>query len=411
MLLRIDAIVALRTPSAGPHPSFGADGRDFDQLAWNLAQGNGFAFEPGQPTSARAVGFPFVLSIVYRIIGHRYTAAYASFVLMGVLGVWATYAMLLALFPPLSARLGALLLAANAGVIYLGTNFASETPFMLCLSLATLGVARGTQRASSVLLLCGGLLVGAATLVRPQGLLLLPPLLLLTWVSARPDRGKRAILVVTGCALALAPWTWRNYQVHDAFVLVATNGGRTLYGANNDRVLNEHALNGFWIATETLPGREMVVSAPSELAADRTERMLGTEWIQSHPAGFLRLSIYKIRNVLLPWDFGTTSRRYRLMMLVCMGPILGLILLGFVRTAQWWRMPASTRPAWISLHAGVAMILALTIVFYGFSRFRDTYMPWLVAYAAIGTLLLAARAGSEVARAELAGVVGARPGR
>jgi hypothetical protein len=39
----------------------------------------------------------------------------------------------------------------------------------------------------------------------------------------------------------MAPWTVRNYRVHGRFVLVATNGGSTFYGRNNDRVVTTRA--------------------------------------------------------------------------------------------------------------------------------------------------------------------------
>ncbi len=54
-------------------------------IARNLAEGNGFVNEPGQPTAYRYPLHPFVLSLVFRVIGERYVAVCLLQALMGAL--------------------------------------------------------------------------------------------------------------------------------------------------------------------------------------------------------------------------------------------------------------------------------------------------------------------------------------
>jgi hypothetical protein len=75
-----------------------------------------------------------------------------------------------------------------------------------------------------------GVLLGVATLVRPQSLLLAPLLGLLARAPATPLRGRLAAgAAVLGVALATcAPWTARNCLRMDRCALVSVNGGWNL---------------------------------------------------------------------------------------------------------------------------------------------------------------------------------------
>jgi 4-amino-4-deoxy-L-arabinose transferase-like glycosyltransferase len=77
-----------------------------------------------------------------------------------------------------------------------------------------------------------GALVGLAALARGEALLLLP-LLLLPQIR-RPGGLRVAAVTVAMFAVVLAPWTIRNWSAFDRPVLIATEGGETLAGANCD---------------------------------------------------------------------------------------------------------------------------------------------------------------------------------
>jgi 4-amino-4-deoxy-L-arabinose transferase-like glycosyltransferase len=88
-----------------------------------------------------------------------------------------------------------------------------------------------------------GLLLGLAALARAEALLLLP--LLLVPLLRRPPRWQAAAVVCLTFAVVLAPWTIRNWSTFDRPVLIATEGGETLAGANCDVVYHGSRI-GTW---------------------------------------------------------------------------------------------------------------------------------------------------------------------
>jgi hypothetical protein len=90
-----------------------------------------------------------------------------------------------------------------------------------------------------------GLLIGLAALTRAEALLLLPLLALpLAWRG----EGARVKLLGASCLVALlvvAPWTVRNWSAFDRPVLVSTNDGVTLAGANCPATYHGRDLGSF----------------------------------------------------------------------------------------------------------------------------------------------------------------------
>ena len=97
---------------------------------------------------------------------------------------------------------------------------------------------------------------------------------------------------VLGMAIVIGPWTLRNYRVFDQFVLVSTNGGFGVYGANNPQ-----ATGGY---LERWPEDLMRMS---ELDADREGKRRAAAWIVANPARFLTLALEK--NILFMGDDAT----------------------------------------------------------------------------------------------------------
>jgi len=151
-------------------------------------------------------------------------------------------------------------------------------PCLLVLASAPSGAA-GVPR-----MLFAGLLLGFCTLVQPA-FQLLPLVLLVYWLADAPPAlqlGARFLALLLGMTVVIAPWTLRNARVVGEPVLVATNGGSTLYRANNPLATGGYTERG-----------EVDLSALSELAADREGKRLAREWILSHPAAFARLGFEK----------------------------------------------------------------------------------------------------------------------
>ena len=113
----------------------------------------------------------------------------------------------------------------------------SETPAMLLVALCLLAVLRWDRRPGWPIALLTGVLVGLAALTRSELALFVPAFALVALVQAHRRRTSWVpALVMVGAALVtLAPWTIYNAGRFDQPVLLSTNDGNTLLGANCDR--------------------------------------------------------------------------------------------------------------------------------------------------------------------------------
>ncbi|HYF50094.1 MAG TPA: glycosyltransferase family 39 protein [Planctomycetota bacterium] len=392
--LRFGAALALRDIHAGPGWEFGADGRDFHEIALEVSRGNGFRYENEEPTSFRAPGFPIALAGVYAIVGERPAAAYVLFALLGALSCVLAYAVVREIQPahPDSERLArwsGVLCALYAPHVYFATVFASENLFIPCLAVALWCAIRALRDGGWKMWLCCGAMLGVSALVRPFALLLGPPLALMILWRTRPlTQGFVHATVLTLSTIgALTPWVIRNYGVHGQFVLVATNGGSTFYGSNNDRTLHDRQYLGGWISTVKLPGREQIELLKDEVAHDKLEWALGKQWVREHLADMPALLFYKLVRFCLP-DVDSPNRKYVLLQWVGATPFLLLMALGMAMLCrrEYWT------PAWLVLHASTLATIATALIFWGCPRFRDANLIPLMAYAAVGLVALASMA-------------------
>ena len=362
----------------------GADAVEFNAIALNLAAGNGYAVTPGQPTSFRAPGFPFFVSVIYRMSYENYAMVYLALAIVGALTCVLTYLVARQLLPEGQARIAGGLAAVYLPHVYVSSVFLSEVLFGLCIALGLWLLLLYFRNSSLALLAAAGACMGYAALTRPIALMfpvLLAPAL---FRSAASNWGRliRGMLVFGLAAMAVVlPWTLRNYGVYHRFVAIATNGGSTFYGANNDFTLHDSEYKGSWIATTYLPGRNIIDAAPDEVSHDQVEWALGKQWVSAHIADLPILEIYKLARFWLP-DTQSGNRKFVLMQLVAYIPMGLLMLLGLALLLR--PLARAMSAPWLAVHSILAANLISSLVFYGSSRFRDSITPVLMIYAAVG---------------------------
>jgi 4-amino-4-deoxy-L-arabinose transferase-like glycosyltransferase len=383
-LIRMSAVLALRDPHRGPSASLGADPVEFDSLAWNLARGAGYASATGQPTSFRAPGFPFFLSAIYAVAGRSYPLTYAALAALGAGSCVITYFLARELLQERAARLAAALAAAYVPHVYFATVLLSENLFAPALGLVVWLLLRHHRTGSPLAAATAGLCLGVAVLTRPFAALLVPILAVIVVAGLRRGQPSRAVAgaaALTLCAAAVvAPWTLRNLRVHHAAVLVATNGGSTFYGGNNDRVASLSPAIGTWVSTRGLPGRDRVDATPDEVAHDRLEWHLGLAWARAHAARLPLLLAAKAVRLALP-DVDSASRTYVLLNVLGSTPFLVLMARGLRRCAA---EPSLRTPPWMLVHGAMAATVLTGLIFWGSPRFRDANAPLLMVYATVG---------------------------
>ena len=208
--------------------------------------------------------------------------------------------------------------------------------------------------------------------------LLLPLLALHDWRGGR--RPISCLLYAAAFLTVLLPWTYRNYRAHGQFVLVATNGGSTFYGANNERVATESRHLGYWIATNHLPHRDLIDAQPDEVSHDKMEWKLGKDWVRDNPGKAARLEVFKLLRLWWPPDFAGGRVNY-ILRIVLYVPYVVLFLAGawcVCRSRAFWSLP------WWTVHATMLATVITALIFFGDPRFRDANMPLLMQYAALG---------------------------
>ena len=380
-LVRIVALAALRNPHQFHGRQAGADAIEFNAIALNLVQGEGYSIEAGHPTAFRAPGFPLLLAGLYRISYENYFLVYLVQCLLGGITCGLIYLLAKELVDVRTAWVCSALSVFYFPSIYFSTLFLSETLFSFCLVLGISAFLRYLRTGSMLMLIGSGVALGWATLTRPSAILLLP---MLAWVvivgkasHRRPMLASAAFVVAFVCVLV--PWAARNYSVYGKLVLLTTNGGSTFYGGNNDQVLHHPQYWGGWLSTTYLPGRASIDAAPDEVSHDKREWQLGFEWLSSHLWATPALVLFKFVRFWLP-EFTSGNQKFVALSVFTCIPFLVLFLQGIRRCVadrSYWTLP------WAAVHSVLAAALITAVVFWGSPRFRDGNFPILMLYAGV----------------------------
>jgi 4-amino-4-deoxy-L-arabinose transferase-like glycosyltransferase len=302
----------------------------------------------------------------------------------------------------LARRLGgerAALIAACAVAVYpvfvaMDGSLMSEPPYALavatCLLLAFRLVEQPTWRRAALL----GLGIGLATLVRGEAIGLL--LVLLVPVALQLPRGRRLARagVVLGIALVtIAPWAVRNSVTMHHAVLVSTEDGPVIAGANCDLTYRGPDL-GYWHSA-------CVSRAPYRNQAFRSAalRADGLRYARSHVG---RLPV--VEGVRLLRTFGFWQPRRHVFFAegrdlpgrsIAVVAVWLVVLLGL---AGAW---AQRRRSWGSLAimlAPVALAVGTTLIAFGYPRFRYAAdVSLIVLGAVLVDRVVAARRGQRAA--------------
>ncbi len=216
-----------------------ADGTFYDTIARRIADGKGYTWlwPDGTVTYAAhyPVGYPAFVAFSYRLFGATPGSAMVLAAVLGALSVLAVHRVVARGGTRRQALAAALLMAAHPGLLSYTPALMTEGVTASLVSFAILAFVRarevsGTDRVKRALVL--GLVVGLATYVRPQSLVLAPLLVLLLPARGIRQWMTRALapaLAATAVVFAmLAPWTVRNCEKMGRCALVSVNGGWNL---------------------------------------------------------------------------------------------------------------------------------------------------------------------------------------
>lgn len=361
----------------------------FDRAS-ELAAGLGYLGETG-PTAYWPPGWPLTLSVLFRAFGASAVVVGIANCLFAALAGWLLYD--LARHVSGSERAGriALLLYAvypNAiGYVPLALTEVFYTALLLAICWLLV------VRPSLPRLALAGLVLGMATLVKAQSLVVVPVIL---GIALLRERGMmRRLPAIMGQGLVLAafaatvvvPWSFRNYREMGAVIAVSTNGGITLLTGNNGT-----AEGGFTPGDPVVQALEQR-SDLGEVERDAEAKRLAVQWIGENPGRFMGLMPLKFARLWGPdgeaqWAYETGYAGYarhagvfrmaRIVNQAYYFALLALFVLAAVATLRRIRRERSRLVDWWLLPYGIALYPSLiAVVFSGQSRFHFPAMPFV----------------------------------
>lgn len=238
-------LLYLRETAGQPDFAFpGADAGFHDYWARALATGN---WQPppgtadpriGATAFFRPPGYPYFLSLVYRLTGGLYGAARLIQMALGLVSCWLGYRLGRRWFDAATGLVLAALMAGYWAFPYYEAQFL-EPVLLVPLGLLLLdALGRWPEALRAGRGAAAGALLGLYAVVRPNILLLAPAVPLwaawLAWRNRMAWRGWAAAVAAFGLGLAaaLAPSAVRNFHVAHDLVLVSSNAGVNLYIGN-----------------------------------------------------------------------------------------------------------------------------------------------------------------------------------
>jgi tetratricopeptide (TPR) repeat protein len=240
VLILIAFALALRIAyffSYADHPEFRTpmlDAEWFHEQAVAFLEGDWFSEE----AAFRGPFYPLFLAGIYRIAGPDPAAARLAQLLLGGATVLLIVLLGQRIFGPTAGFLAGLLGALAWIVVYFEGELLIESILAFLAALVLLALLRADRTRSARDALLAGGAIGLFAVARPNILLFLPAALL--WLAFRMPR--RALLVLLGTILVLAPVALRNRAATGEWVLVSTQGGLNFYIGNHREADGRHAV-------------------------------------------------------------------------------------------------------------------------------------------------------------------------
>jgi 4-amino-4-deoxy-L-arabinose transferase-like glycosyltransferase len=355
------------------------DARWYHEAARSLAAGEGLAVN-GATTAYRMPGYPFLLSLTYRLFGSAIGLAWVWGILATAVIVGAIHVIADRLYGAAVARLAALIAALYPAFVLMTGQALSDLPFVAGYLVLVAFVLGG--RPYRLLDAFGiGICVGLLTLTRSVaiGLVAIVPII---WLLRQRDwrRCAAATVVIASAFVAtIAPWIARNHSVLGRYTLDTHIGANAYIG--NHRGASGGAVPDHWPTfpasmplTEAEEDAELmrravdfVVANPGEALANLPRKLmhlylLETEAVSSlfqgghHSADLLKYSLY-----------GVSQLAY-----------VGFLLLFAIRLLELFTPSLRPRGAqW----TGCVLTLYFTLLclaFHGEDRYRLPILPWIL---------------------------------
>jgi 4-amino-4-deoxy-L-arabinose transferase-like glycosyltransferase len=312
----------------------------YDAIARNLINRHCYCIYGSNVTVSRAPLWPGIIAAIYAVFGQDNLYARLFLCLLGAGTCVIVYRFARDLFGARTGLLAGVIAAVYTGLFLYDGWLYTEALYTFCVTGFTYALYRvqvgGQSRAGRCVeariplrrrlwqviaqrrweVVCG-LLIGAATLTRPNGLVLIGIVALwaviVLWAQRWPlPETLRSVVLIAVLAVAfVAPWTVRNYVVAHAFIPVETGLGEVLLGSYNDGVTGGGpGPLGNWLPPQGALNHDNVRYTP---AMYREDTLHALSWMTAHPAHVPYLWALHLGQMWLPYtpSYGLPIEEYR----------------------------------------------------------------------------------------------------
>ncbi len=363
-------------------------------MSENLLAHGVYGFEPDVPNGQWPPGTSAVYAALFLVVGPSPIGIVVFNIGVSMAVVLLTWALGRQIGGASAGLVAAALMAVWPQMIYFVTIPASE-PLFIAAMLASLLLWQRALGAHWGYAIAAGLCLAGAAYLRSVALLfpLVPLAVAILTRACPPGRAFARIAVLwVAMAVAIAPWTWRNYQVFDALVLISANFGSNLYIGNRP---------GSTGAFEQIDAGRPEGADQNEADASKAwgRQAVGVIW--EDPGRFARLSLQKL---ILTHDRETIGVAWNARGLEGRVGDRGELALKVLATGYWYAVLAATAVSIGALliygpRAGLALPLLAWAYFAGIhavvlagDRFHMPSTPFLAVIVGLAVARFAARA-------------------
>jgi 4-amino-4-deoxy-L-arabinose transferase-like glycosyltransferase len=332
------------------------DAAQYQRAAQNFLDGRGLIVN--EDLKAYRTPLPSLyIAAIYAVSGPSVRAVQIANVFLGVFTVWLVYDLVRRSFGIIPARWSALCVSLYPLLLFYTGTLLSETLGIMLLALA-LWLVWLLRNKSAIWFAPVGVVLGLTALTRQTALPIAVVIVLWTVVGRQAAGWRRrlspALIILTFMAVTLTPWAVRNYLVLGKFVPLTSQGGGSLWVANNPMADGTGSAEKFLLIPE--------VHALPEAERGAAYQKLAVQFIREDPLRFAQLAL---RRLLYFWHLGYHGEgRAEIAFLVVYVPMLSLAALGVWRG---WRL---NRDAILLLLVIPVTLTLVHLVFLPAGRYR-----------------------------------------
>ncbi len=390
LLLRMGAVVPVH---AGGYSS---EEQVFIFMGHAIA-GSATFVDPEGGRSVRAPLYPALLALSFYLFGKSLMIPHLVGCLLGTMNVALVYALSKQIWENESAALFAAgAMALYPGMIIYSALLQSEALYIFLFLSVMLLAYRLLDAHDSILALLLGVGAGLAALARAVFLGFFPLLLASVWLLRRKGKltgGRVVCVALLEFGLVIAPWTVRNYYIHDAFVPIATVTGGSLLVGNNPFVHGTPKLPSHfdsWVREQAAERGIEEFDSLSEVAQSAIKKDIAIDYLASDPAHGARLAMQKLFVFLVyPITHGDADVVLKGVAVATDILLLGGVVIGLMAT---WRHRYDLLPLYLIIFYSASVHM----VMHAEGRYRLPLVPIFALFFGCGGVVVSDRGNLQV---------------